>query len=112
MSENVFDNIEAVCKERGISVSALCNAVGIRPSVLGELKHGRTKTITLATAQKIANYLGVSVARIAGEEQSEKEQMLEQFFTPECKFLFDASKKFTLNELKTAVKVAEALKDE
>jgi transcriptional regulator with XRE-family HTH domain len=37
-----------------------------------DLKSGRKKTINAVTAQKIANYFGVSVGYLLGEEEKEK----------------------------------------
>jgi transcriptional regulator with XRE-family HTH domain len=46
---------------------------------MSDLKSGRKKGVTAETAQKIASYLGVSVAYLLGEEEKEvkKEQPTE-----------------------------------
>ena len=49
----------------------MCLDLGLSKSTLSDMKHGRTKGVSTATAQKIASYLGVSVGYLLGEEENE-----------------------------------------
>ena len=46
----------------------MCLDLGLSKSTLSDLKYGRTKGMSTATAQKIASYLGVTVGYLLGEE--------------------------------------------
>lgn len=51
----------------------MCVELKISKSTMTDLKSGRRPTVTLGTAQKIADYFGVSVDRVLGiSEQKEK----------------------------------------
>lgn len=52
----------------------MCLDLGMSKSTMSELKAGRTKGISTATAQKFASYLGVTVGYLLGEESEEKEK--------------------------------------
>ena len=60
-----------LCTEKGVSGSRMCLDLGLSKSTLSDMKHGRTKGVSTATAQKIASYLGVSVGYLLGEEENE-----------------------------------------
>lgn len=64
----LYENIMALCEERGIKGAALANATGISKGLLTDLKKGRRTGVSAATAQKIASYFGVSVGYLLGEE--------------------------------------------
>ena len=75
----VYENIKALCAERGISGAKLCIGAGISKSTLTSLSKGRTKSISAENAQKFADYLGVSVDRILnGKEDIKKEPTLQE----------------------------------
>ena len=48
----------------------MCLDLGLSKSTLSDMKAGRTKGVSTATAQKIANYFGVSVGYLLGEEET------------------------------------------
>jgi transcriptional regulator with XRE-family HTH domain len=50
----------------------MCLDLGLSKSTLSDLKNGRTKGISVATAQKIAGYFGITVDDLYEEEQKEK----------------------------------------
>jgi transcriptional regulator with XRE-family HTH domain len=54
----------------------MCLDLGLSKSTLSDIKSGRKKGISTATAQKMASYLNVSVDYLLGEEQK-KEQSIE-----------------------------------
>lgn len=64
----LYENINALCEERGIKPSKLCADVGISRGLITDLKMGRKTGITAVTAQKIASYFGVSVGYLLGDE--------------------------------------------
>ena len=64
----LYENIMALCEERGIKGAALANATGISKGLLTDLKMGRRTGVSAATAQKIASHFGVSVGYLLGEE--------------------------------------------
>ena len=68
----LYENITLLCTEKGIKGGKLCTDIGISKSTLTSLKTGRRKGISTETAQKIADYFGVSVDRVLGTEQKEK----------------------------------------
>ena len=62
----IYDRIEELCKESGISVTALCNSCAIPRASLSDYKNGRTQSLSADTLAKIAEYFGVSVDYIYG----------------------------------------------
>lgn len=68
----LYDRIQSLCKSKGVSGSRMCLDLGLSKSTLSDLKNGRTKGISVATAQKIAGYFGITVDELYGEEQKEK----------------------------------------
>lgn len=68
----LHENIMSLCKERGVSGSRMCLDLGLSKSTLSDLKHGRKKGLSAATAQKMAAYLDVTIHQLLGEEEKEK----------------------------------------
>ena len=66
---NLYETIETLCRSRGIRPGRLCEEVGISRGVITDLKMGRKKSLSAATAQKIAAYFGVSVGHLLGQEE-------------------------------------------
>jgi transcriptional regulator with XRE-family HTH domain len=64
----LYDRILALCKEKGISGSRMCLDLGLSKSTMSDMKAGRTKGVSMATAQKIASYFDVSVGYLLGED--------------------------------------------
>ena len=75
----LYNNIIALCNERGIKGGKLCTDIGMSKGILTDLKMGRQTGISAANAQKIANYFDVSVGYLLGEEEKseKKEQPIE-----------------------------------
>ncbi len=69
---DLYDRIMLLCKQKGISGSRMCLNLGLSKSTLSDIKGGRKKGVSTATAQKIASYLGVSVGYLLGEESEEE----------------------------------------
>ena len=71
---NLYENIISLCDSRGIKGGKMCTDTGISKGLLTDLKMGRRTGVSAVTAQKIANYFGVSVGYLLGEEEEKKEQ--------------------------------------
>lgn len=68
----LYDRIQTLCKIKGVSGSRMCLDLGLSKSTLSDIKSGRKKGVSTATAQKIASYFDVSVGYLLGEEENEK----------------------------------------
>lgn len=64
----LYENIIALCDERGIKGGKMCTDIGISKGLLTDLKMGRRTGVSAVTAQKIAAYFNVSVGYLLGEE--------------------------------------------
>ena len=64
----LYESIKALCEERGITGSKMCVDIGISRNLLTELKSGRRSGISADKAKKIAEYFGVPVGVVLGEE--------------------------------------------
>lgn len=65
---NLYENIEALCIERGIKGGKMCTDLGISKGLLTDLKMGRRSGVSAKTADKIASYFGVTVGYLLGTE--------------------------------------------
>ena len=68
----LYESIKTLCDSAGIKPGKMCVDIGISKSTVTDLKSGRRDSVSLETAQKIADYFGVSVDRVLGSEQNEK----------------------------------------
>ena len=66
--QNLYQNIEQLCRQQGIRPGYLCDTLGLSRGLMTDLKMGRKKSISTQTAQKIAGYFGVSVGYLLGQE--------------------------------------------
>lgn len=64
----MYEIIDQLLSERGITGAQLSADLGMSRSFMTELRKGRAKSIKLETAQKIADYFGVSLDYLTGEE--------------------------------------------
>ena len=69
---DLYNIIAELCKQRGITVYKMCKDIGIRGSVLSDLKTGRKKGLSTDTLSKIADHFGVTVDYLLGDESMEK----------------------------------------
>ena len=65
---NLYETIQNLCNEKGVRPGRMCDELGLSRGLMTDLKMGRKKSVNAQTAQKIASYLGVSVARLLGQE--------------------------------------------
>lgn len=65
---NMYERIQELCGANGITIGKMCSNIGIRRSILSDFNVGRTKSLSVETISKIAEYFGVSIGFIIGEE--------------------------------------------
>lgn len=70
----LYERIEELCHQKGIAGGKMCNDLGISRSTMTELRKGRTKTLKLEKASKIAKYFGVTVEYLLGQNNSEQKE--------------------------------------
>lgn len=129
----LYERIDELCRQKGITGGKMCNDLGISRSTMTELRKGRTKTLKLEKASKIAKYFDVSIDYLLGNEQKEKPAQNVQVRdehdnivvlddetrdlidslrkNPEMKMLFSVSKGATKEDIIKTIKIIEALKD-
>lgn len=85
----LYENIIALCEERGIKGGKMCTDIGMSKGILTDLKMGRQASISAVNAQKIASYFGVSVGYLLGKEErdAKKEQPIEDGLSEKRKAL-------------------------
>lgn len=64
-----YERISELSKEKGISGSRACLDLGLSKSTLSDIKSGRKKGVSAETAQKFADYFGVTVGYLLGKEE-------------------------------------------
>ena len=75
MSE-IYGRIENLCKQKGISITAMCKECGIPRATLTDYKKGRIKTLSAKVLSKVAAYFGVTVEYLYGGSQPDLEQAM------------------------------------
>ena len=66
---SLYNVISSLCDSRGITGSKMCAETGISKGLLTDLKMGRRTGVSAVTAQKIADYFGVTVGYLLGKEE-------------------------------------------
>lgn len=66
---NLYENIKELCDEKGVKPGKMCTEASVSKGLITDLKMGRKKTVHVETAQKIADYFGVTVDRVLGAEK-------------------------------------------
>ena len=64
----LYENILVLCQASGIKGGKMCTDLGISKGLLTDLKMGRRNGVSAKTADKIANYFGVSVSLLLGND--------------------------------------------
>ena len=118
----LYENIRELCEEKGIKGGKMCVDLGLSKSLMTDLKAGRKKGISAETAQKIADYFGVSMERVmngkekepAGGElvngDAELTAYLEELRKrPEMRMLFHTFAGATKEQIEAIVKAWEAM---
>lgn len=120
---DLYSHIEQLGKERGYkNMTVLCKSAGVPRSTMSELNNGRSSDLSKPNAQKFAMLLGVSlddIYDIYGEQKEqpsvnddeELEKLLEMYRTrPECRMLFSLADGATVEDVKKAAAIIEALR--
>ena len=63
---NLYERIDALCKSKKTTISAMCKELSINRSTLSELSSGRTKSLSTANINKIADYQTTTFIEIIG----------------------------------------------
>ena len=108
---DLYENIVKLCESRGIRPGRLCDELGISRCLMTDLKMGRKKGVNAQTAQKIAGYLGVSVACLLGQAEA-KQDILDEIdvaFYGEFKEL-DEEQKETVRDMVRLMRERRAVK--
>lgn len=66
----LYQTIEKLCKEKGITITQLCKETNLSRASLSDLKFGRSKSLSFGNAMKVADYFGVSTAYLIGETET------------------------------------------
>lgn len=65
----LYERIAELCESKGIKGGKMCTDLKISKGLLTDLKMGRRTGISAVTAQKIADYFGVTVGYLLGQEE-------------------------------------------
>lgn len=65
-AERFVQNIKNLCQQRGIKPTVACKESGVGGSFINDIERGRTPSI--AKAQLLADYLGVTTSQLLGEK--------------------------------------------
>lgn len=65
---DMYKIIDELLRARGISGAKLSADLGMSRSFMTELRKGRAKSVKLETAQRIADYFGVPVGVLLGDD--------------------------------------------
>lgn len=109
----LYEKIMALCKSKGVSGSRMCVDLGLSKSTLSDMKYGRTKGISMPTAQKIAGYFGITVDELYGKEpsgQKEKSTAADDGLSDEMKQLMERIKMLPADKVRMLLQVAESIK--
>lgn len=112
----LYERINELCTRRGITGYKLCKDTGIRPSILTDLKMGRSQTLSTGNLAKIAEYFGVSVDYLLGNkkepaEASELDKYIDMLRTrPEMRLLLDTQDGATKEQVEENVRFLDALR--
>ena len=116
---DLYKRLASLCEERGISGYKMCKDIGIQPSIMTDLKMGRRSSVKAETADRMANYFGVSVGYLLGTtDEKEKplvngDEVLTEYLEilktrPEMRMLFSLTKNATKEDVEKAVRIVEA----
>lgn len=115
----LYNNIAALCEEKGIKGAKMCTDIGMSKGVLTDLKMGRRAGVNAVTAQKIASYFGVSVGYLLGEEEKdqcrascenkEKPTVNDDELTENMKKLIDFAKSVPEDKIELVLKVMQSI---
>ena len=90
----LYERIQYFCKMKGVSGSKMCIDLGLSKSTMSEMKAGRTKGVSVPTAQKIANYFGITVDELYGIKNDKKNSPSEESLTERESTILELFRRF------------------
>lgn len=112
----MYKIFEQLLQIKGVTTYQVSKATGINQTFFSDWKRGKTKQPKVDKLQKIADYFGVSLDYLSGNdvetttEDIELQNYLEELRTrPEMKMLFNVTKNASKEDLEKAVKVLETM---
>ena len=105
----LYDRIQSLCQSKGVSGSRMCLDLGLSKSTLSDIKSGRKKGVSTATAAKIASYLGVTVGYLLGEEEKEKPTVNDDELSEDLEKLISRLKKLPEDKIRMLLDLAESI---
>ena len=113
----MYNRIEGLCKEKGISITKMCKLANVSRAPLTELKMNRTQKLSVENAEKIAAFFGVTVSYLLGTETKKSpsedgdlaEYLSELRDRPEMRMLFHTFKGATKEQIEAIVAAWEAM---
>jgi transcriptional regulator with XRE-family HTH domain len=104
----LYETLLALCKEKGISGARMCTDIGLSKSLMTGLKKGRRSTVSTDTAQRIADYFGISVDQLLGYGPKEKNSTPEGMELSETQSVaLDLIMNMSEDQLKKFIQLAE-----
>ena len=106
----ILNNIVELGKAHSpqVSPSKMCNDLGLSRSLVTKLKENPDRSINGATAQKIADYFGVSVDCVLGSAEKEKNSTPEGMELSETQSVaLDLIMNMSEDQLKKFIQLAE-----
>jgi transcriptional regulator with XRE-family HTH domain len=106
----LYEKIIALCKAKGVSGSRMCLDLGLSKSTMSDMKNGRTKGISIPTAQKIAGYFGITVDELYGEEVKKEQPIEIDGLSDDLKELIEKLKELPEDKIQMLLQVAKSIK--
>lgn len=108
----MVETIKKLCKEKGMSVLQLERETGIAHGI----HRWDISKPSIDKVQAVADYFGVTVDYLLSDEKQldEQEELLERAFAdnPDMRILFKVTEKCSPSEIKTAIRLIQALRGE
>ena len=112
----MYEIFEQLLQLKGITAYKVSKETGISQASLSDWKSGKVKQPSIDKLQKIADYFGVTVDYLLGNDPSttkediELQNYLEELrMRPELRMLFSLTKDAKKEDVEKAVKIIEAL---
>ena len=106
----LYENINALCKSKGVSGSRMCLDLGLSKSTMSDLKNGRIKGVSIPTAQKIAGYFGISVDELYGDEAKKEQPTVTDGLSDELVELIGVLKELPKDKILALLQLAKSMK--
>ena len=107
---NLYETIQTLCQQKDIRPGRMCADLHISRGLMTDLKMGRKKTVSADTAQKIANYFGVSVGYLLGQGEMDVLDQVDVAFYGEFKELTE-EQKATVRDMVRVMRARQAMQE-